>query len=256
MKAVKFNFGEDFDAQNQDQQELEALALEERLRKTEEDAFQKGHVIGKAEASEEIAKELVAAMERVAEQASALFDQRAQLDDRMERDAAQLALAMARRLAAKALEMHPHAEIEALISECMEACREQPKIVVRLSQGQCEPLAAKMDEMKQRNGFAGEVIVIGDDEIRDGDCLVEWPDGGAERRSAHVSDAIEKLVQAFVMKPPVAEATAGPPPNSESPEPEAEDEQAAETATTATEEQPDNKAQSDDAPEMEQPGAP
>lgn len=250
MKAVKFSFGEDFDAQNQDQQELEALALEERLRKTEKEAFQKGHVTGKAEASEEIAKELVAVMERVADQVNALFGQRAQLDDRLERDAAQLALAMARKLAAKALEMHPHAEIEALITECMEACREQPKIVVRLSQGQCEPLAAKMDEMKQRNGFTGDVIILGDDEIHDGDCLVEWPDGGAERRSAHVSDAIEKLVQSFVMKPPVTAATAGA---SKSPELEAKDEQA---ATDATDEEPDKKAHSDDAPLMEQPGAP
>ncbi len=249
MKAVKFNFGDDFDAQTQTQAELDAKALEKRLRQTEEAAFQKGFTSGKAEASEAIAKELVAAMERLAEQVNTLFGQRAQLQDRVERDAAQLALAMARKLAAKALEMHPQAEIEALIAECMEASREQPRIVVRLSGQQCEPIAAKIEELKGKNGFSGDVIVIGDEEMRDGDCLVEWPDGGAERRSAHISQAIEKLVQAFVMKPPVAGQSE---PDAAAETGQQADEPAAEQAGGEAE----AEAPEDTAPQPEQPGAP
>lgn len=262
MKAVKFDFGDDFDTQSLDRAELEALALEERLRKTEESAFQKGLASGKAEASEAIAKELVAVMDRVADQVNTLFGQHVQLQDRMERDATQLALAMARKLAATALEAHPHAEIETLITECMEACREQPRIVVRLSQKQCEPLAEKIEELKQRNGFTGEVIVIGDDEIRDGDCLVEWPDGGAERRSAQVSDAIEKLVQSFIMKPPVtatAQQTVADSENLESEDPDSEitDAQPAQEMQEKASEQSGSSARTDEeAPTLEQPGAP
>lgn len=262
MKAVKFDFGDDFDTQSLDQAELEALALEERLRKTEESAFRKGMASGKAEASEAIAKELVAVMDRVADQVNTLFGQRIQLQDRLERDATQLALAMARKLAATALEMHPHAEIEALITECMEACREQPKIVVRLSQKQCEPLAEKIEELKQRKNFTGEVIVIGDDEIRDGDCLVEWPDGGAERRSAQVSDAIEKLVQSFIMKPPVTETAqqiVADSENLESEDPDSEitDAQPAQEMQEKASEQSGSSTRTDEeAPTLEQPGAP
>lgn len=262
MKAVKFNFGEDFEAQNQDQEELEARALEDRMRRSEEAAFQKGFTSGKTEASEEIAKELVAAMEKVAEQVNLLFGQRAELEDRLERDAAQLGLAMARKLASKALEMHPHAEIEALVTECMEACREQPKIVVRLSEKQCEPLAAKIEELKNKNGFTGDVIVIGDDEIRDGDCLVEWPDGGAEHRAAHISQAIEKLVQAFVMKPPAAARTKTGPETSEATEAagateatEVEDTQGEKRDEKIADENNKHEARDDQAPETEQPGA-
>ena len=179
----------------------------------------------------------------------------------MERDATQLALAMARKLAATALEMHPHAEIEALITECMEACREQPRIVIRLSQKQYEPLAEKIEELKQHNGFTGEVIVIGDDEIDDGDCLVEWPDGGAERRSAQVSGAIEKLVQSFVMKPPVTETAqqiAADSENLESEDPGSEitDAQPAEETPEKAGERPGGSARTDEeAPTLEQPGA-
>lgn len=262
MKAVKFNFGEDFDAQNQDQAELEALALEERLRKTEESAFEKGQASGRAEASEDNARELTAIMARAADQINALINQRAELEDRLEREAVQLALSMARKLAAAALEMHPHAEIETLISECMKACREQPRIAVRLSLKQCEPLAEKIEQQKQSSGFAGEVIVIGDEEILDGDCLVEWADGGAERRSAQVAEAIETLVQSFVMKPPVTETP-------EAPERIAADEQSTDspdedrpTADEAAAEMTDrpprdnrNEAPGDEAPTMEQPGA-
>lgn len=244
MKAVKFNFGDDFDAQTQSQEELDAQALELRLRQTQEEAFQKGFSSGKTEASEELAKELVAAMEQVAGEISKLFALRTEMQDRMERDAAQLALAMARKLAAAALEMHPHAEIEALVADCIESSREQSKIVVRLSGEQCEPLAAKIEELKGKKAFAGDVIVIGDEEMRDGDCLVEWPDGGAERRSAHISEAIEKLIQAFVMKPPVTDQIAA--------------DTAVETGQETSEqtdqedkaEAPENKA-----PEQEQPGA-
>ena len=253
MKAVKFNFGDDFDAQTG----LEAKAREERLRQTTETAFQKGFVSGKAEASGEIAKEFVAVMERVADQVNELFGQRAQLEDRIERDATQLAVAMARKLAASALEMHPHAEIETLITDCMESCREQPKIVVRLSEEQCEPLAAKIEELKQRNAFNGDVILIGDSEIPDGDCLVEWPDGGAERRTGHISQAIEKLVQAFIMKPPVTEQTDQPeqvdPDSGAATTEQTEgtaDEPAGSTANTGNDE-----AQDESAPTMEQPGA-
>lgn len=256
MKAIKFNFGDDFDAQKESQADLDAVALEKRILKTKEEAFQKGLVSGKSEASEEIARELAVTMERIAEQVNALFGQRAQLEDRIERDATQLALAMARKLATSALELHPHAEIEALITECMEACREQPKIVVRLSQEQCEPLAAKIEELKQRQGFTGDVILIGDDEIRDGDCLVEWPDGGAERRSAHISESIEKLVQAFVMKPPATDKAAD---NIDPESDAAEPQQPTETASTDDEQTGsagNDRSRDEDAPTREQPGAP
>lgn len=263
MKAVKFNFGNDFDAQKQSQADLDALALEERLRKTQEEAFQKGQVSGRTEASEEIARELVATMDRVAEQVSALFGQRYKMEDRLERDATQLAMAMARKLAGSALEKYPHAEIEALITECMEVCREQPRIVIRLSEEQCEPMAAKIDELKQRQGFTGDVIVIGDDEIRNGDCLVEWPDGGAEHRSEHISGAIEKLVQAFIMKPPATDkatdkATDNIDPDSDAAVPQPE--LAAEHTDNAHEDRAEkraekNEAQDENAHTTEQPGA-
>jgi flagellar assembly protein FliH len=248
MKAVKFNFGDDFDAQTQTQEELDAKALEVRLRQTQETAFAEGFTSGKTEASEAIAKELVVAMEGLADQVNTLFAQQAKLQDRVERDAVQLAIAMARKLAATALEMNPHAEIEALIAECMEASREQPKIVIRLSGQQCEPIAAKMEELKGKNGFTGDVIVIGDEDIQDGDCLVEWPDGGAERRSAQISQAIEKLVQAFVMKPPATGQI----------EPEAKVEaevKAGEPTEDQIHDENKSEAPEDTAPEAEQPGA-
>ena len=98
---------------------------------------------------------------------------------------------------------------------------------------------------------------MGDDEIRDGDCLVEWPDGGAERRSAQVSDAIEKLVQSFIMKPPATETAQPSAAESEDPESEITDAQPAQEMHEKADEQPGSSAQTDEeAPTLEQPGAP
>lgn len=78
------------------------------------------------------------------------------------------------------------AEIEALIGDCLTRVKEEPRIVVRVSAEQIEPITARIDAVASQRAYDGKVVVIADDDLAAGDALVEWADGGAQRDSARL----------------------------------------------------------------------
>ena len=53
--------------------------------------------------------------------------------------------------------------------------------------------------MKNATSFAGDIVLLGEPNMGDLDCRVEWPDGGSERKQAAVQHQIEDAVQRFVL---------------------------------------------------------
>lgn len=72
-------------------------------------------------------------------------------------------------------------EIERVITEAIDARRDEPRIAITIPTLHMEALKAGIDKMALDKGYAGKIILLSDDAMSPSDVRVEWADGGAER---------------------------------------------------------------------------
>jgi flagellar assembly protein FliH len=125
----------------------------------------------------------------------ALHLAQAQLDT-LRAEAADLALAFARKLARTALAQIPAAEVEAALREAMHQAIGEPKIVLKADERVVEELRPRIETIAHEEGFDGRVLISSDPTQHAADCRIEWRGGGAER---HL-DAIEEQLAALVAR--------------------------------------------------------
>lgn len=215
-KLEKFMFDTEFEVDDADWDKEEAeepvdpntlphyseYDMQAALEKARQESYAEGHATGLAEARNEVeafaAKELVAVaqkLERLAKAEEANTDQ-------ARREAAELALAVGRRLAGALIELHPVAFAEEMIAETLahmtEALRDS-KVVIRVSPDLAEPLTAHIAAVTAKVAFTGQAIVIGDDTLKTGDCRVEWANGGAERLHEDTERWVEDAVARYLV---------------------------------------------------------
>jgi flagellar assembly protein FliH len=109
-------------------------------------------------------------------------------------EAAQLALAMASKIASAALAALPAAEVEAALRKAMHQAIGEPRITLRTSAQVAEVLEPAMAEIAHQEGYEGRVMVAADPGLSTGDCRIEWRGGGAERSAKRIEDALAALI--------------------------------------------------------------
>jgi flagellar assembly protein FliH len=114
--------------------------------------------------------------------------------DSIRAEAAQIALAAARKLARAALAAMPAAEVEAMLCEAMHQAIGEPRIVLRAAPDVAEAISSRVAELAHEQGFDGRVQVSGDPALARADCRIEWRGGGAERAEAAIETAIAELI--------------------------------------------------------------
>lgn len=114
--------------------------------------------------------------------------------ERLREEAAQLAFAIARKLAHAALAQFPGAEVEAALREAMHQAIGEPRIVLKAAPEVAEAIAPRLADIAHEEGFDGRVQVTGDPALRFADCRVEWRGGGAERAEAAIEQTLKELI--------------------------------------------------------------
>lgn len=82
-------------------------------------------------------------------------------------------------------------EIERVITEAIDARRDEPRIAITVPTLHMEALKAGIDKMAMERGYAGKLILLSDDAMSPSDVRVEWADGGAERLYERIYAQIE-----------------------------------------------------------------
>ena len=178
-----------------DQHLAEMVALEERVRaEAFEEGRQEGFVEGRTDAEARAAERLADEAAALANAARALLGSLDAERLAIERTAADLALAAARRLAATLIDREPLAEIRALLADCLGPLRKAPHLVVRLAADDADALKPHVDRIARETGFEGRIVILGEDEVRRGDCRIEWADGGILRDGARLEAEIAAAV--------------------------------------------------------------
>lgn len=104
-------------------------------------------------------------------------------------------LAIARKMAGKALHHEPDAPLEALLTQCAGLVAGSNRIVVIVASGRGEGLGQATEKLRAMLGdFQGEIVVSEDTTLDTQDCRVEWKNGQAVYDHEALWREIEALI--------------------------------------------------------------
>ena len=173
MTAAKFIFETDF------RQEAHGRRVSDvDVATAREQGFQDGFAQGREAARTEANAALTHMAGLIARQAEDLLAGQDGRMERIETEAAALAVLLARRLAGAALEVKPLALIEEAARACIVHARATPHLAVRVNETFVDEAEKLFGRLTRDSGYAGKVIILGEPEIAPGDARFEWADGG------------------------------------------------------------------------------
>jgi flagellar assembly protein FliH len=193
---AKFLFDEDF--ATGEKPTITLVEFERRRKDAEAVAFRNGFAAAQAEAVAEAEKRLAAAMTQIGDTLARLGRGLDGVEARLEVEAVQVALAVARKLAPALIAMQPFAEIEALAGECFRQLVAAPHVAIKVNDAMLAGAEQRLGELARTRGFEGRLMVSADPAQAPGDFRVEWSDGGINRDRAATEDAIAEVVSRYI----------------------------------------------------------
>jgi flagellar assembly protein FliH len=160
--------------------------------------YRNGFQAAEAEMKAETARRLTTALEQIADMLLIMGQGLKGIEARLEAEAVEVAHAVAKKLAPALIAREPLAEIEALATGCFRQLLASPHVVVRVSDKLYDVARVKLDEISQQTGFEGRLVLLAEPEIAEGDCRIEWADGGVTRDRAAAEQVIAETVHRFV----------------------------------------------------------
>jgi flagellar assembly protein FliH len=167
------------------------------IAEAEKTSFREGFEAAKKEGEQRCASQL----ERIATDIHLAVGRLAAIETRLEREAIDVASAIARQLAPALIAKQPLAEIEALVLDVLSHVRAAPHVAVRVSTEMAESAGARLKKIADERGFASRLVILPDPGIKSGDCLIEWADGGVVRDAEAISARIEQAIQNYLGAP-------------------------------------------------------
>lgn len=160
--------------------------------------YAEGRVDGEREATERSERELAAAMMQLAESAASLLSTLDRQGTSLKKEAVSVAFEVARKLAPAMVTMRPEAEIEAVLIDCLTHLNREPHILLRVSASLVERLKETVDRMAMERGLSGRIILLGEPSMTEGDCVVEWADGGVVRNRDEIEREVADIVARYI----------------------------------------------------------
>ena len=195
---AKFLFDVDFAAGSQREPTVTLAEHATKLADAEDSARQSGYAEGQRDAEVEVGRRIASTLERIASGIEAAGDALKAIESRLECEAVEVAVAVARKLAPSLIEREPFAEISALASGCFRELVAAPHIVVRVNEGLYAAAREKIDDIARAHAFAGRLVMLGEPNIAAGDCRIEWADGGVHRDTGAADRVIGEAVARYI----------------------------------------------------------
>lgn len=198
---TKFLFDEDF-ADGAERKPVEpTVTLAEhavKLAEAEMAGHRRGYADAQNDAKVETDRRVTSALETIAAKFSAANDALQLIETRLECEAVEVAVAVARKLAPTLIAREPFAEISALASHCFRELVTAPHIAVRVNDALYAAAREKLEDIVRARSFEGRLVVLAEPDIAVGDCRIEWADGGINRDSAATDAAIGAAVAGYI----------------------------------------------------------
>jgi flagellar assembly protein FliH len=196
---AKFLFDVDFSAPDKSREKPATPAeIAEKIADAEARAYRAGYDAAQHEARVESDRRIALAMEEISLAIRGIATRFSGIETRMETEAVDVAVAVARKLCAELVAREPLGEITALVSDCFSHLVSTPHLVVRINTQLYEVTREKIERLAARSGFEGRLVILAEPEIATGDCRIEWADGGVVLERAAIEAKINELVGRYM----------------------------------------------------------
>ena len=194
---AKFLFDTDFAAPARERPATPA-EVAQKVADAEARAYRNGYDAALREAKVESDRRAALALETIGVAIKGIAARFSGIESRMETEAVDVAVAVARKLADELIAREPLGEITALVSDCFAQLVSTPHIVVRINDAVYETAHTSIEALAKQSGFAGRLIILAEPSIETGDCRIEWADGGVVRERATIESKINELVGRYI----------------------------------------------------------
>jgi flagellar assembly protein FliH len=195
---AKFLFDHDFAAAAEVKPAVPLALHEANLADANAAGYRRGYAAAKAEILAEAEECTAAALERIAAALESVMRGLTGVEAKLETEAVDVAVAVGKKLAAALIEREPLAEISALAMDCFRHLVTAPHVVVRVNDAQQASVGKPIEEMVRARGLAGHLVVLAEPDIQNGDCRIEWADGGVNRDRSATEAVIDEAVSRYV----------------------------------------------------------
>jgi flagellar assembly protein FliH len=196
---AKFLFDMDFSAPDKTRERPATPAeIAQKIATAEARAYRDGFDAAKREAKAESDRRAALALEEIGIAIQAIATRFSGIETRMETEAVDVAVAVARKLCSELISGEPLTEITALVSDCFSHLVSTPHLVVRINEQLYEAARERIEKLAKRSGFEGRLVILAEPEIDTGDCKIEWADGGVVLERAAIEAKINELVGRYM----------------------------------------------------------
>ncbi|WP_257167110.1 FliH/SctL family protein [Bradyrhizobium sp. SRS-191] len=198
-QPAKFLFDTDFAAPEKTRERgASAAEIAQKVAAAEAAAYRNGYEAAQREAKVEADRRVAAALEQINIHLQGIAARYAGIEQRMETEAVDVAVAVARKLCAALIDAEPLGEITGLVHDCFAHLVATPHLVLRINDALYEQAREKIEKLAKQSGFEGRLVILAEPEIATGDCRIEWADGGVVLERAAIDAKINELVGRYM----------------------------------------------------------
>ena len=195
---AKFLFDTDFAAPDKSRERPTQVEMAQKIATAEAKAYRDGYDAGQREANAESDRRLALALEEIKIAMQDIAARLGGVELRMETEAVDVAVAVARKLSSQLIAAEPLGEVAGLVSECFSHLVATPHLVVRVNDQLYEAARERIERLAKPSGFQGRLVILAEPEIPTGDCKIEWADGGVVFERAAIEAKIDELVGRYM----------------------------------------------------------
>jgi flagellar assembly protein FliH len=196
---AKFMFDNDFSAPDRTREKPATPAeIAQTVAAAEARAYRDGYDSGQREAKAESDRRAALALEEIKISVQGIAARYAGVETRMETEAVDVAIAVARKLCGELVAAEPLGEIVGLIKDCFAHLVATPHLVVRINDQLYEGARERFERLAKQSGFEGRLVILAEPDIATGDCRIEWADGGVVLERAAIEAKINDLVGRYM----------------------------------------------------------
>jgi flagellar assembly protein FliH len=196
---AKFLFDTDFSTPDRTRERPATPAeIAQKIASAEARAYRDGYDAGQREARAESNRRTALALEEISVAIQGIAVRFSGIETRMETEAVDVAVAVARKLCSALIAGEPLGEIVALVGDCFSHLVSTPHLVVRINDTLYESARERIEKLAKQSGFEGRLVILAEPGIDTGDCRIEWADGGVVLERAAIEAKINELVGRYI----------------------------------------------------------
>jgi flagellar assembly protein FliH len=196
---AKFLFDMDFSAPDRMRERPATPAeIAQKIAAAEARAYRDGYDAAQREAKAESDRRSAAALEEIGVNIRGIAQRFSGIETRMETEAVDVAVAVARKLCSTLIAAEPLSEIVGLVKDCFSHLVATPHLVVRINETLYDAARERIERLAKQSGFEGRLVILAEPEIATGDCKIEWADGGVVLEREAIEAKINELVGRYI----------------------------------------------------------